>query len=220
MKSYLPNQILKYGINIISCSLIVGCATAPPTQEMSDARQSVEAAESIGAETHAPIALDSAQHLLSRAQNDLEAGDFEEAQRDAIAARQAAKQAVIISQAKQIHADEQAKPKKPAPAKPASRPTPVAAPESMTYVVNKNDSLWKIAAKNSVYGDPWLWPLILKNNINQIKTADFISPGLVLNIDKKPSPTDVNTAIQYAKQRGHVSAQQLDSSYLGQYGLR
>ncbi len=219
MKPYIPNRVFKYGINIISCSLIIGCATAPPTQEMSDARQSIEAAESVGAETHAPVALDSAQHLLSKAQNDLEAGDFGKAQEDAIAARKAAKQAVIVSQARQIkqsHETEQIKQKKTEPAKP--EPTP--APEPIIYVVNKNDSLWKIAAKNAVYGDPWLWPLILKNNSKQIKTADVITPGLVLNIDKTPSISDVNTAIQFAKQRGDSSTRQLDSSYLNQYGLR
>jgi len=214
VKFYLPNRIFKYGINILCCSLIAGCTTAPPTQEMSDARQSVEAAESIGAETHAPVALDSAQHLLSIAENDLEAGDFEKAQKDAIAAREAARQAVTISQAKQIEQ------KKYEPAKPEFIPTPEPAPEPITYVVNKNDSLWKIAAKNSVYGDPWLWPLILKNNANLIKTADIISPGLILSIETEPSSSEINAAMQHAKQRGRSSARQQDSSYLNQYGLR
>ena len=223
MKFYIPNHIYKYGINIISCSLIVGCATAPPTQEMSDARQSVEAAESVGAETHAPVALDSAQHLLNKAQNDLEAGDFEKAQKDAIAAREAARQAVTISQARQIEQSQEAElaeQKKPEPAKAILIPTPAPAPEPITYVVNKNDSLWKIAAKNSIYGDPLLWPLILKNNTYLIKAADVISPGLILSIETEPSTTDVDAAIQHAKQRGRSSAKQQDSSYLNQYGLR
>ena len=206
MKFHIPNRFFKYGISTLSCSLIIGCATAPPMQEMSDARQSVEAAESVGAEEHAPIALDSAQHLLSRAQNDLEAGDFDEAQRDAIAAREAARQAVTISQTKQT---EQSK---------AELAIPEAEP--ITYVVNKKDSLWKIAAKDSVYGDPWLWPLILKNNAEQIKRADLISPGLTLSIETEPSTSDVDAAMQYAKQRTSRSAKQQDSSYLNQYGLR
>ncbi len=225
MKFCPPSRAFKYGINIVSCSLIIGCATAPPTQEMSDARQSVEAAKSVGAETHAPVAFDSAQYLLNKAQNDLEAGDFEKAQKDAIAARKAAKQAVIISQAEQIkqsHEKKQITPKKTklvnAESTPVPIPTPV--PEPSLYVVSKKDSLWKIAAKRSVYGDPWLWPLILKNNSQQIKAADVISPGLILSIDKAPSLSDVNTAIQYAKQRGHSSTRQLDASYLSQYGLR
>lgn len=220
MKFYIPNRIFKYGINFISCSLIVGCATAPPTQEMSDARQSVEAAESVGAETHAPVALDSAQHLLTKAQSDLEAGDFEKAQRDAIAAREAARQAVTISQAKQIEQTEQPEQKQAEPAKPELMPIAASAPEPITYVVNKNDNLWKIAAKNSIYGDPWLWPLILKNNTNLIKTADVISPGLILSIETKPSTNDIDAAIQHAKHRGRSSAKQQDSSYLHQYDLR
>ncbi len=212
MKLHTPNHIFKYGISALSCSLIIGCATAPPMQEMSDARQSVEAAESVGAEEHAPVALDSAQHLLTRAQNDLEAGDFEEAQKEAIAAREAARQAVTISQTKQT---EQTKAEL---AEPSPEQTPTAEP--ITYVVNKNDSLWKIAAKDSVYGDPWLWPLILKSNADVIKKADMISPGLTLTIEVEPSPIDINTATQHAKHRSHTSAKHQDSSYLNQYNSR
>lgn len=179
---------------------------------MSDARQSVEAAESVGAEKHAPVALVSAQHLLSKAQNDLEAGDFEEAQIEAIAAREAAREAVTISQAKQI---EQVKAE---PAEPVLEQT--APPEPITYVVSKNDSLWKIAAKDSVYGDPWLWPLILRNNSNLIKSADQISPGLILSIEMEPSVVDIDIATQHAKQRRRSSAKHQDSSYLNQYSLR
>jgi len=214
VKTHTPNRIFKHGINFISCSLIIGCATAPPMQEMSDARQSVEAAESVDAEKHAPVALDSAQHLLSKAQDDLEAGDFEEAQKEAIAAREAARQAVTISQSKQTEQNKSTL-TKPEPA-PEHTPTP----EPITYSVNKNDSLWKIAAKNSVYGNPWLWPLILKNNVDLIKSADLINPGLVLSIEVEPSPADIDIATQYAKQRRPASAQHQDSSYLSQYSLR
>lgn len=212
MKFHTSNRIFKYGISALSCSLIIGCATAPPMQEMSDARQSVEAAESVGAEEHAPVALDSAQHLLTRAQNDLEAGDFEEAQKEAIAAREAARQAVTISQTKQTEQN------KAELTKPDPTPEQAAIAEPITYIVNKNDSLWKIAAKDSVYGDPWLWPLIFKNNADVIKKADIINPGLTLTIETEPSPTDVNTAIQHAKHRNSTSAKyQDDSSYLNQY---
>ncbi len=229
MKLCISNRIFKCGINILSYSLVVGCAATPPTQEMSDARQSVEAAKSVGAGKHAPTALDSAQHLLSKAQNDLEAGDFKEAQKEAIAAReaarQAARQAVSISQTKQTEQVEQNKIK---PVKPELETTPEPEPEPeqtlatspVTYVVRKNDSLWKIAAKDSVYGDPFLWPLILKNNSNLIKTADQIAPGLILNIEIKPSPVDIKTAKQHAKHRSSTSAKRQDLSYLNQYKLR
>ncbi len=227
MKFYIPNRIFKYGINILSCSLIVGCAATAPTQEMSDARQSVEAAKSVGAGKHAPAALDSAQHLLSKAQNDLEAGDFEEAQKEAIAAREAARQAVSISQTKQTEqvvqdtvelAESEPVPIAAPEAIPVQAPAP--APPPVTYIVSKNDSLWKIAAKDSVYGDPFLWPLILRNNSNLIETADLIAPGLILNIEIKPSPSDIKTATQHAKQRSMTSAKHQDSSYLSQYKLR
>lgn len=215
MNPHLPYRISKHGISLLTCSLMIGCATAPPTQEMSDARQSVEAAESVGAEEHAPVALVSAQHLLSKAQNDLKAGDFEEAQIEAIAAREAAREAVTISQAKQTEQTEQIKTE---PAKPVQKQT--VPPEPITYVVSPNDSLWKIAAKDSVYGNPWLWPLILKNNSSLIKRADQISPGLILSIEREPSVVDIDIATQHAKQRRRSSAQQQDSSYLNQYSLR
>ncbi len=227
MKLCIPNRMFKCGINILSCSLIVGCAATPPTQEMSDARQSVEAAKSVGAGKHAPVALDSAQHLLSKAQNDLEAGDFAEAQKEAIAAREAARQAVSISQTKQTEQVEQnntepAKPELETIPEPEPEPEPeqTLAPSPVTYVVSKNDSLWKIAAKDSVYGDPFLWPLILKNNSNLIKTADQIAPGLILNIEIKPSPVDIKAAKQHAKHRSSTSAKHQDLSYLNQYKLR
>ena len=217
-------RLPKYGTPIILSSLVIGCATAPPTQEMSDARQSVEAAESIGAEEHAPVAMNSAQQLLTKAQNDFEAGEYDDAQKEALAAREAARQAVAISQAKQaaegIAAKENSAPlevtEPPAPMiHPPSEPE---GPEPTFYTVNKNDNLWNIAAKEAVYGDPLLWPLIFKANADQIRNADLILPGLILKLDPGPAENEKNAARKHAKQRGNST--ELDTSYLHQYGLR
>lgn len=222
MKSPLSRSLIKYGITLISTSLITGCATAPPTQEMSDARQSVEAAESIGANRHAPAALNSAQQLLSKAQDDLKAGEYEEAQKEAVAAREAARQAMAISHAKQTTtpaletAPHAAKPQEELHTQPHSPATP----QPELYTVRKHDSLWNIAAKNSVYGDPLLWPLLLKSNANEIHDADLILPGLVLTIDPGPSEHEKQAARQHAKLRGTTAHQAKDASYLSQYGLR
>lgn len=213
MKSPVSSSVTHYGITLIALSLITGCATAPPTQEMSDARQSVEAAASIGADKHAPAALNSAQQLLSKAQDDLKAGEYKEAQKEAVAAREAARQAMAISQAKQAEpaasVDAKAKPQPPAEAAPGR-----------LYRVKKNDNLWNIAAKHSVYGDPLLWPLLLKANAERIHNADLITPGLKLIIDPAPTEQDKMAARQHAKQRGDRARQAKDASYLGRYGLR
>jgi len=181
------HSLYKYGINILSSGLILGCATAPPTQEMSDARQSVEAAESIGADVHAPVALDSAHFLLSKAQDDMQAGQFEKAQKEALAAREAARQAVAISQAKQnleaqFEGAEVGEPEETESESPEESsvtlkaiPEPQDIPEPVTlisYTVKLKDNLWKIAAQPSVYGEPLLWPLILKSNPELIRNAD------------------------------------------------
>ena len=194
---------------------------------MSDARQSVEAAESIGAEEHAPVALNSAQQLLSKAQDDFEAGEYEEAQKEALAAREAARQAVAIAQSKQTAEENVIKESNEIiavtePAAPIIQepplPPPPPEPEPLFYTVSKNDNLWNIAAKSSIYGDPLLWPLIFKANAEQIRNADLISAGQMLTIEPNPPESDKDAARQHAKQRGNST--ELDASYLHQYGLR
>ncbi len=193
---------------------------------MSDARQSVEAAESIGAEEHAPVALNSAQQLLSKAQDDLQAGEYEEAQKEALAAREAARQAVAISQAKQASKEENddvtdniiATDVHPDSVIKATAPPLPTEPKPSFYSVTKNDNLWNIAAKESVYGDPLLWPLILKSNANLIQNADLIFPGQTLTIEPSLKEVDKDAAREHAKQRGKMT--DLDTSYLHQYGLR
>lgn len=221
MNSPVSRCLPRYGISLIYISIITGCATAPPTQEMSDARQSVEAAESIGADKHAPVALDSAQRLLSKAQNDLKAGEYKEAQREALAAREAARQAMAISQAKQVETvtlTPEAVDREPQQAnRPPSAPQPAA---MKIYTVKKNDNLWTIAARASVYGDPWLWPLLLKANPDSIDNADLILPGWVLDVEVAPSPEDQQAAREHARHRGDRARQAKDASYLDRYGLR
>jgi len=66
--------------------LFVGCAVAP-TQEMSDARQAVRAAQDAGANRHAPETLKDAEKQLDRAGAELHNHDFREARKDAVAAK-------------------------------------------------------------------------------------------------------------------------------------
>ncbi len=76
-----------------------GCATAPPTQEMSDARQALDAAHRAEATRHAPDALEGAENLLSQAKDKLGAGAFTQAQKTALAAKQEATKARAMASA-------------------------------------------------------------------------------------------------------------------------
>jgi len=67
-------------------ALLSACATAP-TQEMSNARQSVQAAQEVGAEEFAARNLDVAREYLARAERELELRYFARARHDAIVAK-------------------------------------------------------------------------------------------------------------------------------------
>ncbi|TDY01611.1 uncharacterized protein DUF4398 [Thiohalophilus thiocyanatoxydans] len=77
--------------------LLAGCAVSAPVQEMSNARQTIQAAKEVGAGEHAPELLSIAEKLLDRAARKLEQGDYPvardfalEAQEQAMLARQTA----------------------------------------------------------------------------------------------------------------------------------
>jgi len=73
--------------------LLTSCATTPPVQEMSNARQSIQAAVDVGAEIHAPAVLAQARNLLEDASRELEAGNYPLARDYAVQAKQLAIQA-------------------------------------------------------------------------------------------------------------------------------
>ena len=73
-------------IALCLATILAGCASVP-TQEMSDARRALEAAEHAQAERHAPYAMSRASVSLDRASAALRAGDFVDAQVLARAAR-------------------------------------------------------------------------------------------------------------------------------------
>jgi len=86
-----------------------------------------------------------------------------------------------------------------------------------SYEVLRGDNLWNISAQDSIYADPYQWPMIYKANRDKIKDADLIYPGQVFDIDR--SGAGVDAAIEHAKTRGAWSigtVEASDEAYLAQ----
>ena len=93
--------------------------------------------------------------------------------------------------------------KKPVP-KAVPTPVPAAAPVTdggikSQYVVKPGDSLWKIAAKGKVLGDPFRWPLIFKANRDQIQDPDFIETRQDLSFKKNYTKQEIDDAVKKAQ---------------------
>ncbi len=75
------------GILVALALVFASCETAPPVQEMSDARQAIAVAREAGAEAHAAEQLLEAEQYLHSAQQNLNAEKYAEARRDALQAK-------------------------------------------------------------------------------------------------------------------------------------
>jgi len=87
------------------------------------------------------------------------------------------------------------------------------------YTVAKGDNLWNISAKDTIYGNPYHWPLIYKANADQIQDPDLIFPGQEFGISRTNSDDEVAKAVSHAKNRGAWAvgaAEESDSNYLAQ----
>ena len=86
---------------MLACIAVMsGCATAPPVQEMSDARQAIAAAKEAGAVDLAADQLSQAESLLSDAENYLQSGSsasFWQAKKAALSAKEVAFEALLAS---------------------------------------------------------------------------------------------------------------------------
>ncbi|HTB22838.1 MAG TPA: LysM peptidoglycan-binding domain-containing protein [bacterium] len=71
--------------------------------------------------------------------------------------------------------------------------------EHASYVVEKGDSLWKIAGKTSVLGDPFRWPLLFKANRDQIEDPDFIQVSDDLNYRTSYTSDEIADAVKKAQ---------------------
>jgi len=83
---------------------------------------------------------------------------------------------------------------------------------SSTYNVVGGDSLWTISARSNVYDNAYQWPLIYKNNRDQIEDADLIFPGQAFNIKTYPTDGDTAAAVEHARNRGAWSVGTVEAS--------
>ncbi len=95
---------------------------------------------------------------------------------------------------------------------------PMAAPAEESpylggYLVVSGDNLWSISGQDTIYGDPFMWPLIYKANSGQIKDADLIYPGQYFYIPKAKGPERA-AAIAHAKNRGAWTLGETEASDL------
>lgn len=78
-------------------------------------------------------------------------------------------------------------------------PTAVPTPARLHYVVKPGDTLWGIAAKDGVLGDNFRWPLLFKENRDQILDPDMIEPAWDLGYQASYPQAVVDDAVQKAK---------------------
>jgi hypothetical protein len=84
---------------------VAACGTAPPVQEMSDARQAITAAKDAGAEESAAADFRAAEAYLDSAQRKLSERAYGQARRDALQAKARAYDALAITEKAQIVPD-------------------------------------------------------------------------------------------------------------------
>lgn len=80
----------------------------------------------------------------------------------------------------------------------ATRPL-AASSHLSTYTVCEGETLWLIAARNEIYADPLLWPLLYKANRDQIKDPAHIFPGQQLSIPRNLDHVDLENARESAR---------------------
>lgn len=83
---------------LVGVACLLGCATAPPVQEMSDARQAIVAAASAGASRGGSPEYDAAQAAIARAEAHLQAREYGRARLAALQAKRHAAAALANAQ--------------------------------------------------------------------------------------------------------------------------
>jgi Domain of unknown function (DUF4398) len=83
---------------LVGVACLLGCSTAPPVQEMSDARQAIVAAATAGATGGSSPEYDAAQAAIGRAEAHLQAHEYTRARLAALQAKHHAAAALANAQ--------------------------------------------------------------------------------------------------------------------------
>ena len=70
------------------------------------------------------------------------------------------------------------------------------------YEVSRGESLWVIASRPEVFGDAKQWPRLLCANRKQIRDADLVYPGQVLDVVQVATAEERAAAARHAATRG------------------
>ena len=206
-----PTELLKVAaIAVITSGLIAGCQQS--SEEMTEVAMEEECE---GATPEVRNAIYAAKLKHARARN--LGAEWEENAKIIEEAEQAAadcehvRAKILANKAEDAAAEAIA-----AMAQPMETETTEMAEESPYlggYLVVSGDNLWNIAGQDTIYGNPFMWPLIYKTNSGQIKDADLIYPGQYFYIPKAKGPERA-AAIEHAKNRGAWSIGETEASDL------
>lgn len=230
----------------IAAAMAVGCQSAPEEPEVDEqaqdmARQAIENARSVMDSAEEPCTdTGDAGNLLSEAEAAEEEGNFEDAQSLAEQAAEAAQAAQ--EDCYEEHAGEQIEKANTFTNLSSDQRSRLRDAESdydngnyrdayeearalvseleaatMSYRVERGDSLWRISGKGDVYGDPYQWPLIFRANSDKIDDADLIYPDQEFKVHKHPTESDRDQAVEHARNRGSWelgTRESSDSDYL------
>ena len=86
----MTKEMKKYLISLVIVLALSACATLPPLQEMSNARQTIAAAKEMNPMTEQSEKIQEAERLLSRAERRMEVNLYESARQDALRAQKEA----------------------------------------------------------------------------------------------------------------------------------
>lgn len=209
-------KFARIGLALSAALVLAACASQPTegpaedTVTAEDATMAIEDAEAAvsNAQDASGGAVPSQEtlDLLDQARTLKDEGDFAGAVDSANRAKTMANDELADWRAEQKQAEPVSKP--------VANGTLTAAPNADrgTYTVGRGDNLWDIAAADAIYGDPFAWPLIYKNNSGKIDDADLIYPDQEFVIRWDEGSMAMDAAVRHAKTRGSWSLGEVEAS--------
>jgi nucleoid-associated protein YgaU len=160
------------------------------------AEAALEAARKEGAQEYAAAQYNAAAAKLDAAKAEMKKSDCNYLKARDLANEAASLAAAAADAARRAKEDEARR-----KAEEAARLAELAKKGRSEWTVKRGDSLWKISANKDVYGDPFLWPLIFKENRAKIKNPDLIYPKQVFKIKQDASDSDKKAATKHSRNR-------------------